>query len=352
MTDVLSKTISLLRFPMIVGIVFIHAVNDSVIFGDQMPDTPIYYFLRDIMSFGICSMCVPLFFMISGYLFFVNTEWSRTAYYRKLKKRYRTLLVPYIIFIILALFIFGVFQQLMPNLVSEGKTPIADYGIREYAEAFWMYNNSGIPFVAPLWFVRDLMVLCVLTPFIYFIVRYCRIVGEIILLVMYFCRIPYMGDLFFFTIGAYFAINDFDFGQLFSKWKLVWLVYPLVLIVDALTKDCFYTKELHKITIIFGVITFVGLAWRFVKKRGNVMPVYLSSATFFVYAAHEPYLDQVRKVIFRVMPLAENHKVEDIQMVTCYFTIPLFYIAVLVLGYHAISKLSPSMMGLLTGNRK
>ena len=161
-----------------------------------------------------------------------------------------------------------------------------------------------------------------------------------------------MTDLLFFSTGAYFAINDIDFGELFSKWKLVWFLYPFVLVTDALTKDYFFTTELHKITIILGVITFVGLAWRFVKKRGNVMPVYLSSATFFVFAAHEPYLDQVRKVIFRVMPLAENSQIEDIQMTVCYFTIPVIYIAVLVLLYHAISKVSPSLMGLLTGNRK
>lgn len=296
-------------------------------------------------------MCVPLFFLISGYLFFVKIEWSWDTYLKKLKRRVNSLFVPYILYTVVALIVFGILQQLMPSLITEGKTPVAEYGIREYAEAFWMYNNQGIPFVGPFWFIRDLMVLCILTPLIYFLVKYGRLCGLSIILVLYFFKIPITSDLLFFSTGAFFALNNMDFGSIFFKWKVVWLVYPIVLVADTLTKECDFTKELHKLTIILGVIFFVGLAWRYVRKNGNKIPSYLSSATFFVYAAHEPYLDQVRKVVFKVLPLLQNHYLLEAEMIFCYITIPLTFIALLVIIYHAMAKMSPRLASILSGNR-
>lgn len=352
-SETLSKTISFLRFPMIVGIVLIHAQNQGLYeaLGGKASDIPVYMFIQNSFSLGICSMCVPLFFLISGYLFFVNTEWSWNAYLKKLKRRVNSLLVPYILYTVVALIVFGILQQLMPSLISEGKTPIADYGIREYAEAFWMYNNLDIPFVGPFWFIRDLMVLHILTPLIYVLVKYGRWWGLSIILVLYFFNIPCMSDLLFFSTGVFFALNNMDFGGLFSKWKAVWLVYPIVLVADTLSKECDFTNYLHKVAIILGLITFVGLAWRYVRKNGNIIPSYLSVATFFVYAAHEPYLDQVRKVVFRVLSLSQNQIILETEMISCYITIPFAFMALLVIMYHVIAKLSPALAGVLSGNR-
>ena len=352
-SETLSKTISFLRFPMIVGIVFIHAQNQSLYeaAGGDVSDVPVYLFVQNFFSQGVCSMCVPLFFMISGYLFFVKTEWSKETYLKKLRRRVSTLLVPYLVYIMLALIIFGVLQYIMPTLISEGKTPIADYGVYEYAEAFWMYNGESIPFVGPLWFIRDLMVLCLLTPMIYVLVKYGKSWVLAIIVILYFCRIPYMGDLLFFSVGAYFALNDLDFGEICSKYKFIWFVYPIILVVDTLEKCWFFSDCLHKVAIILGVISFVGLAWHYVKNHGNVIPAYLSASTFFVYAAHEPYLDQVRKVTFMVLPLSDNIFLLEIEMITCYIVIPLTFIALLVAVYHGIEHISPKLAGVFSGNR-
>ena len=345
----------MIRFPMIVGIVFIHSQNKglfSSVWGGQISDIPIYMFFQNIISQGMCRACVPLFLLISGYLFFGNSEWNKDTYIAKIKRRINTLFIPYILYIVIALFIFGIMQRLMPSLISEGKTPIADYGIKEYLEAFWMYNGESIPFVGPLWFLRDLMILCLLSPLIYLFVRYLKLWGLAVVLGMYLMKVPYTGDLFYFSVGAWFALNNIDFGELFSKWKIVRLIYPLLLIADVFTKQYSFNYVLNEVGVIFGIVFFVGLSWLMVKNRGNFMPTILSSATFFVYAAHEPYFDQVRKVVFKVLSMPQNPVVADIEMVFLYFLLPSVFIVLLVLLYHCIAKVSPLAASVLSGNRK
>ena len=69
-----SKTIDFLRFPLIVGVVLIHAhitgmtiKGNDVLRGNSFPvcDTISYFF-----SEVVARMAVPLFFFISGFLFF------------------------------------------------------------------------------------------------------------------------------------------------------------------------------------------------------------------------------------------------------------------------------------------
>jgi len=49
---------------------------------------------RTIDAF-LSDLIVPVFFFISGFLFFKGHQWSKTFYAGKIKKRLRTLLLPY-----------------------------------------------------------------------------------------------------------------------------------------------------------------------------------------------------------------------------------------------------------------
>lgn len=71
-----SYLISLLRFPMIVGVVFIHAtiVSYAENLGLLLKDMPVFYIVNGVLGDGICKICVPLFFFISG--FFILLSYS------------------------------------------------------------------------------------------------------------------------------------------------------------------------------------------------------------------------------------------------------------------------------------
>ena len=107
-TNSISQTISFLRFPLIVAVVYIH-FNISrkgislhgINYGTDNPDW--YLFTINLVSSVIASIAVPLFFFISGYLFFLQKEFNRQEYLRKLQKRVKTLLVPYLLWNLIAI---------------------------------------------------------------------------------------------------------------------------------------------------------------------------------------------------------------------------------------------------------
>lgn len=94
----LSKTIMFLRFPLIVSVVFIHAGLEGVVIGGNVTvhdgQFPIYESVYHVITNELARVSVPLFFFISGFLFFYRTDFSMKAYGQKLKKRVRTLFGP------------------------------------------------------------------------------------------------------------------------------------------------------------------------------------------------------------------------------------------------------------------
>lgn len=73
-----SRVISFLCFPLIVGVLFIHSQTSlSVVEGISNIETPIFDVIRDLFSLILPAVSVPLFFMMSGYLFFYNTSFSK-----------------------------------------------------------------------------------------------------------------------------------------------------------------------------------------------------------------------------------------------------------------------------------
>ena len=92
-------TFSQLRLPLIVLITFAHSysgVRAGWTLWDGGWDT--YEVLKLVVSETMVKVAMPTFFVMSGYLFFVNvTEWNAKTYWNKLRRRVKTLLIPYII---------------------------------------------------------------------------------------------------------------------------------------------------------------------------------------------------------------------------------------------------------------
>ena len=58
--------------------------------------TSLYEIFRFSFVEGIARIGVPLFFFISGFLFFYYDDFSKNVYLGKIKKRFKSLVVPYI----------------------------------------------------------------------------------------------------------------------------------------------------------------------------------------------------------------------------------------------------------------
>lgn len=93
MTQQSSDMVKLLRFPLIFMVLVWHSgftVEDSGRF-------PIYEFVTTFFGGVVVRCSVPMFFIISGYLFFINVnEFSVKTYKNKLYSRVRSLFIPYV----------------------------------------------------------------------------------------------------------------------------------------------------------------------------------------------------------------------------------------------------------------
>lgn len=109
-TEVNTSTIvSWLRFPMAVLVVYIHLTpQQSPIFTPisgidwTMLNCDNVYSILGVMINNITAVAVPFFFFSSGYYFFIPHKFSKEIYVRKIKKRAKTLLIPYILWNIIA----------------------------------------------------------------------------------------------------------------------------------------------------------------------------------------------------------------------------------------------------------
>ena len=172
-----SKVISFLRFPLIVGVVLIHAQITTIngIEGNfKAPHPfdgtfPLYESTFYLCAQILARIAVPLFFMFSGFLFFYKTNgFTAQTYAEKLKKRVRTLLIPYLFWNILFVVFYNVSGRLFPgaieSFIGEG------YSIKDWLMMLWK-GHGDMPISYQFWFIRDLMVVILFTPITYWLTK-------------------------------------------------------------------------------------------------------------------------------------------------------------------------------------
>ncbi len=114
-----SLRLNLLRFPLIVGVVFVHAYETTVGFSGGSvsiglnQNNVISEFIRNLISQEIARIAVPIFFLMSGYLFFAGFVWSKENYLDKVKSRIKTLLIPFLFWNIATLLLIALGQSLI-----------------------------------------------------------------------------------------------------------------------------------------------------------------------------------------------------------------------------------------------
>lgn len=356
-----SDVITFLRFPLIVAVVFIHSnFNDVVIAGADINASAshfsLYENLRYLLSILIAEVAVPLFFFISGFLFFIKTEClTLKTYLQKIKKRGMTLLFPYIFWNLVVILLFYLAQTFFKGLISGNNIAIADYTWRNWLNAFWGGNTVGenYPINFPLWFIRDLMVVIVFSPLIYRFVKTCKQYAVVILGVLWIFDLWIKVDgfsitaFFFFTFGAYWGIYKKNIVDSFSKIfpHSAW-IYMFLIACDFLFKDYSWRTYIHKTDILVGIGVFIALSGFLIKKQVCHSSPKLADSSFFIYVYHGMPLAFVIKVLSKfVQPQS------DICFTLLYLLCPVFIILIGLIIYKLIIRYFPRFTSLILGGR-
>lgn len=287
------KVISNSRFPLCVLIIFMHC--DPLQFTSGGESFLAYQTFQLFSLEFVFRLCVPLFFIISGYLFFLNIDdFSFATYKNKIHHRIFSLLIPYLAWNLITLLLYFIGCTLLFPTPS-GK-PILEYDLQDFLFSFWNMGHvtgnpevTGLVIDTPLWFIRDLFIVSLLSPIIYILLKKSK--GIILLLPAVIwatesCSSLYApGDqaIFFFSLGAFGGINKFRLPN--ATFQNASLLLGLYIISSILlfSTDLFETRWIKHINDLLGIATFFALISYITNLNFTVRPI-LTSSCFFLYA--------------------------------------------------------------------
>lgn len=291
----------------------------------------------------VCSICLPVFYLTSGYLYFFRKIGSVHDIFLKIQKRCRTLLIPYILTNLLVFLLYYVFSisgmtdNPITNSIHNG------FSVSLLKTIFWD------PIAFQLWFVRDLIIVIFFTPLIwlifYKIIR-PKFTMAFILLLLGADMIFNIGTaLLWFSIGGIIAFNKINIEpriSLFWGWGclLIWLTICLI-------EEFWHSAPWLWLTAILAGIASLWILFtpKVVKKiHDKVFLQRLASTTFFIFLAHEPLLGFLKKI-----PLSISHS--QWWLITVYFVMPFLLIFILVKAGLLMKRLLPRTYSLFTGAR-
>jgi len=351
-----SSRLNALRLPLIVGVVFIHSYETVVNVSGQalgLADANFFTdFVRNLVSQGVARTSVPLFFLLAGYFLYFNTYCSKQSYVDRLISRSRTLLLPFLFW---GIFTFGLYflAQILPltrSYFSGARVSVLDYSPYDFFAG--LLGIGRPPLAYHLWFLRDLLLLVIVSPLICFFVRYSPFfyIGAV-LIVWYsgvnWFSIPSSEALLFFSFGVFLSFRRLT-PFIFDRGGVVLFAgYLVFLVVDAASPDFQFKDHFHRFTVLIGVFVVLWCS-RFFVKYAEVKKILLWSApgSYFVYLAHEPLLMTIRKIAYRLFrPSAE------LEVLALYLFVPFFVVGLLLFVWFCLRRILPSSLSNIVGVR-
>lgn len=318
-------------------------------------------FIRFFISQGVARVAVPLFFLVSGYLFFLG-QWSWSKYADKLKRRINTLLIPFLFWNLATWAIYTAGRRIPQTKAYFGGgvwPPAGHVSILCYVGGLFGICER-YPIDYQFWFIRDLIALVLLAPVIYFLLRGKWALPFLVTLFgLWFAAAwpdlwPSMAHSIFlpeqleatlyFSLGAYLSQpgKDVTYLDKFGPW--ISAAFLVFLVLHSTYQD--RLTYLHKLVIMFGVPSLwwlTRLALGNAKLKASLIG--LTGDSFFVFAAQEPLQTVVRKVSYKFLAPTGG-----VSVLALYLLTPVCIIALLVVIHRCLQKIMPRFTGVITGN--
>ena len=342
-----------LRFPMAVLVVMLHYSKTII---EQADGT--LHFLCIFFQEGICRLAVPCFFFISGFLFFSKLEgkWDWSIWKDKLAKRAKTLLLPYLLWNIIAFFAFWIYERTNGNVSSLTQAITENGGVR----MFWSVTgglpigSQAYPVNGPLWFIRDLVFYIIVTPLVFMFIKWTRLYGILALCLLHLTvnRLVPEGFLFFST-GAWFRLSRKNIVESLAPGKISFYIIAILSLVGLILIQYYTDSDPWKKIVKFifltsGIATsFCGVARLLDAGKTRVIP-FLAGSSFFIFASHEVLILQniSTPVIKALLPDGITWDL------IAFFAVPALTVAICIGLLFLMQRILPRTTAILTGGRR
>ncbi len=362
-----SKRITSLRYILSVLVVFIHNnftsedLATSLAEGNSIPvfaQSPVGEWIQLLISGALGSCAVPLFFMFSAYLFFKKP----VAYSKMLKKKAKGLFVPYVLWIFLNILLISFAKILVSEFNSSllnnpENIPLCSYGFWDWLKAFtgFGFDKYNHPFAGQFWYVRDLLILFLISPGLQIIYRKFPKSSLIFCIFIYISGITTEGfgsdktGLLFFTLGYFWAEKDFSPFRFADS--IGWCEIIFMFAFSILGSNLFFkgNSVVSSLEVFFSCLFFLKLSGCIVKSQKIFdLTEKLAPFSFFLFAVHMPLLLLcVQKVWLHFFPMKNTF--------FCLFEYFGVNVVVILIGTFlafVLRKICPPLFCLLNGGRK
>lgn len=245
----------------------------------------------DFLDYAIYLFHMPLFFIISGYLYDTSKKInSIKSYFKFALKKIINLGVPYLVFSIIFILL---------NYFASGTN--SEYSMKDI---IYLYKNP----IAHFWFLYDLMIIFLLIPILEMVIK-----NKIVLLIFLFIGkiifsvfnlkvaliTSFFNDAFYFYIGSYLIKN-------INKDKVkLWIKYLIGFSFVGLTTTCYviennnlYSFILLVLKIVLAVLGSYEVLSIIKKNNGKVLNIF-GKYSFQIYLMHTIFSAFIRIVLIK-----------------------------------------------------
>lgn len=299
------------------------------------------------LVFGIGTV---VFFVIAGYVFFNGFE-KENAWLPKIKRRVRSLGVPYIIWNFIAspwftAMFLPLFATIMPWLGDP--RPV------DFVDVFFGKAPSYFPGNAPLWFLRELFLVSLCSPLIWRLIRLRR--GYLFVLA---CFVAWMAAFwspwgwlecvaqafFAFSLGGLWRIKGHSLFR-FTPRAALWAMFAIVAMLAAEYIFALPANTFLGVKCVAGCVAALGAAEWLSRTPAAYWLAWLGEASFFIYLTHIIGRREVSKLIISIVePRTELSAV--LTMIAILAVIFIYTIG----AWALLRRFAPRLLAFLQGGR-
>lgn len=367
----LSAKLTLLTWIAIVAVVWVHAYNlgSRTRLGENAPDMAgapgVAGFVEYLVSQALARWPAALLFAISGFLFFRTLTPTAEGFSAKYGRRARTLAVPFLLWSA-----WGVVVYVALHALPLASSYVSSGAIERLTPAAVLEMLLVRPVAYPLWFLQALLFCVLVSPLLWAMVRYLDVVALLPFAALWALNASVGGSnyvnlkaLLFFTLGALIAVRLRD-GHLVPltgprgaerSRALGRILLPSFVVASLLFtwllrgETAWWGGALHKTLMCLAVAAlWFGYDAYLAPLARRPAVLWAAGFSFFVYAAHEPTLMIVKRVLMR---WAAGPSAGDASVLFVYFTAPVVTIAVCLGAAWALRRWARHAYALMTGRR-
>ena len=324
-------------------IVFHHGFTTNVDFnGSFLPSAYGTTVAIERYMYNLSECAVPVFFFISAYLFYRTFDGTWINYKEKMKRRFRSLLVPYLIFCTLGY---------VKSLVFNGG--LGGGNLADFLLSLWECNTM------PLWFIRELMALSLLAPIIWKLLRipiWAVIICAIIIVLTCLGLVPYRSFMYWipvYMMGA--ALNSKIANEVLNLRQVSRNYIGIIAVSCYFVVAWFLPNGIARQEMTIGqnsafaffrlispIIWMVIIGWL---SMVTVKEYRFMRYSFFVYCMHAPIITLLTLIYTKTMT-----RLIDIEIVQ-YFAVIVGTYSFCVLLAVVLQRYTPWLWSILNGKR-